>query len=42
LDVYVDIIKVNKLLGHWRVTAPQICDKRRRSLREGAWHEVAT
>jgi integrase len=39
LDAGVDIIKVKELLGHRHVTT-QIYDKRRRSLKEGASHDV--
>ena len=40
LDSGVDIIKVRDLLGHRHVTTTQIYDKRRRSLKEGASHDV--
>src|SRR5262245_21078487 len=40
LDAGVDIIKVKELLGHQHVTTTQIYDKRRRSLKEGASHDV--
>ncbi len=40
LDAGVDIIKVKELLGHWHVTTTQIYDKQRRSLKEGASHDV--
>ena len=40
LDAGVDIIKVKELLGHRHVTTTQIYDKRRRSLKEGALHDV--
>jgi integrase len=40
LDAGVDIIKVKELLGHRYVTTTQIYDKRRRSLKEGASHDV--
>jgi integrase/recombinase XerC len=36
----VDIIKVKELLGHRHVTTTQIYDKRRRSVKEGASHDV--
>ena len=39
-DAGVDIIKVKELLGHRHVTTTQIYDKRRRSLKEGASHDV--
>jgi len=35
-----DIIKVKELLGHRHVTTTQFYDKRRRSLKEGASHDV--
>ena len=40
LDAGVDIIKVKELLGHKHVTTTQIYDKRRRSLKVGASHDV--
>ena len=40
LDAGVNIIKVKDLLGHRHVTTTQIYDKRRRSLKEGASHDV--
>jgi site-specific recombinase XerD len=40
LDDGVDIIKVKDLLGHRHVTTTQIYDKRRRTLKEGASHDV--
>ena len=40
LDAGVDIIMVKELLGHRHVTTTQIYDKRRRSAREGASHDV--
>lgn len=40
LDAGVDIRKVQDLLGHQHVTTTQIYDKRRRSLKEGASHDV--
>jgi site-specific recombinase XerD len=40
LEAGVDIIKVKDLLGHRHVTTTQIYDKRRRSLKEGASHDV--
>lgn len=40
LDAGVDIVKVKDLLGHRHVTTTQIYDKRRRSLKEGASHDV--
>jgi site-specific recombinase XerC len=40
LDAGVDLIKVKELLGHRHVTTTQIYDKRRRSLKEGASHDV--
>jgi site-specific recombinase XerD len=40
LDAGVDIIKVEELLGHRHVTTTQIYDKRRRSLKERASHDV--
>ena len=36
----VDITKVKELLAHRHVTTTQIYDKRRRSLKEGASHDV--
>jgi hypothetical protein len=35
-----DIIKVREQVGHRLVTTTQIYDKRRRSLKEGASHDV--
>ena len=40
LDDGVDIIKAKELLGHKHVATTQICDKRRRSLKAGASHDV--
>ena len=40
LDAGVDIIKVKEMLSHRHVTTTQIYDKRRRSLKEGASHDV--
>ena len=40
LDAGMDIISVKELLGHRQVTTTQIYDKRRRSLKEGASHDV--
>jgi integrase/recombinase XerC len=40
LNAGVDIIKVKELLGHRHVTTTQIYDKRRRSVKEGASHDV--
>ena len=40
LDAGVDIMNVKELLGHRHVTTTQIYDKRRRSLKEGASHDV--
>jgi integrase/recombinase XerC len=40
LDAGVDIIKVKELLGHRHVTTTQVYDKRRRSAKEGASHDV--
>jgi site-specific recombinase XerD len=40
LDAGVDIIKVKELLGHRHVTTTQIYDKRRRTTKEGASHDV--
>ena len=40
LDAGVDIIKVKERLGHRHVTTTLIDDKRRRSLKEGASHDV--
>jgi site-specific recombinase XerD len=40
LDVGVDIRKVQELLGHRHVTTTQIYDKRRRTTKESASHDV--
>ena len=40
LDAGVDIAKVQELLGHRHVTTTQIYDKRRRSTKESASHDV--
>jgi integrase/recombinase XerD len=40
LDAGVDILKVKELLGHRHVTTTQIYDKRRRSTKQGASHDV--
>ena len=40
LDAGVDIMKVRDLLGHRHVTTTQIYDKRRRSTKESASHDV--
>ena len=40
LDAGVDIIKVKDLLGHRHVTTTQIYDKRRRTTKESASHDV--
>lgn len=40
LDSGVDLVKVKDLLGHRHVTTTQIYDKRRRSTRESASHDV--
>ena len=40
LDAGVDIIKVKELLGQRHMTTTQIYDKRRRSFKEGASHDV--
>ena len=39
-DAGVDIIKLKELLGHRHVTTTQIYDKRRRSTKQGASHDV--
>jgi site-specific recombinase XerD len=40
LDAGVDIRKVQDLLGHRHVTTTQIYDKRRRTTKESASHDV--
>ena len=40
LDAGVDICKVQDLLGHRHVTTTQIYDKRRRTTKESASHDV--
>jgi site-specific recombinase XerD len=40
LDAGVDIMKVQELLGHKHVTTTQIYDKRRRTTKESASHDV--
>ncbi|MCA9189088.1 MAG: tyrosine-type recombinase/integrase [Planctomycetales bacterium] len=40
LDAGVDIAKVQELLGHKHVTTTQIYDKRRRTTKESASHDV--
>ena len=40
LDANVDIRKVQDLLGHRHVTTTQIYDKRRRTTKESASHDV--
>jgi site-specific recombinase XerD len=40
LDAGVDIVKVQELLGHKHVTTTQIYDKRRRTTKESASHDV--
>jgi integrase len=40
LDAWVDIRKVQELLGHRHVTTTQIFDKRRRTTKESASHDV--
>ena len=40
LDAGVDIAKVQELLGHKHITTTQIYDKRRRTTKESASHDV--
>ena len=40
LDAGVDIAKVQELLGHRHITTTQVYDKRRRSTKESASHDV--
>ena len=40
LDAGVDIAKVQELLGHTHVTTTQIYDKRRRTTKQSASHDV--
>jgi site-specific recombinase XerD len=40
LDAGVDIAKVQELLGHRHITTTQIYDKRRRTAKESASHDV--
>jgi site-specific recombinase XerD len=40
LDAEVDIRKVQELLGHRHVTTTQIYDKRRRTTKESASHDI--
>ena len=40
LDAGVDIMKVKELLGHRHVATTQIYDKRRRTVKESASHDV--
>jgi integrase len=40
LDADIDIRKVQELLGYHHTTTTQICDKRRRTIKESASHDV--